>query len=165
NTQPFRFERLSFVHNGFVEAFRRTLRRTVCEGLDDAAYANIAGDTDSEHLFAMIVNAWLGHAEDDPERRLVSAMRLAVDQLRRFAKERSLVALLTLLVSDGERMVAVRASEAGKSPSLYVRSVEGSQATWFASEPTNFAQAGWEPVPDESIMVATSSGYQRFELR
>lgn len=163
NTQPFKFERLSFVHNGFVEAFRRTLRRTVCEGLDDAAYASIAGDTDSEHLFAMIVNAWLGQA-DEHERNLVSAVRGAVEQLRRFARERSLVALLTLLVSDGEHIIAVRASEAGKSPSLYVRRVEASQATWFASEPTNFGQAGWEPVPDESIVVASSSGYQRFEL-
>lgn len=164
NTQPFRFERLSFVHNGFVEGFRRTLRRAVCEDLDDAAYANIAGDTDSEHLFAMIVSAWLARADDAPELRLVRAVTAAVKRLRVLARERSLVLLLTMVVSDGERMVAVRASETGKSPSLYLRRAEASQATWLASEPTDFAQVGWEPVPDESGLVASLSGCRRFEL-
>lgn len=164
NTQPFKFETLSFVHNGFVDAFRRTLRREVCDGLDDAAYANIAGDTDSEHLFAMIVSAWLAEVADDPEQRLLSAVTRGVRKLRNLARERSLVALFTVLISDGERLVAVRASEAGKSPSLYVRHDGASQATWLASEPTDFAQSGWEPVPDESAIVATSSGYRRFEL-
>jgi glutamine amidotransferase len=164
NTQPFSFERLSFVHNGYVDAFRRTLRRTVCEDLGDAAYANIAGDTDSEHLFAMIVNAWLALPDDDPELRLVSAARSAVEKLRRLARERSLVLLVTLVVGDGERLVALRASEAGKSPSLYLRRVDAPQAVWLASEPTDFAQAGWEPVPDESGLVASLSGCRRFEL-
>ena len=164
NTQPFKFERLCFVHNGYVEAFRRTLRREICDGLGDTAYANVAGDTDSEHLFAMIVNAWLASADDDAERRLVSAVTSAVKELRTRARERALVALLTVLVSDGERLVAVRASHAGKSPSLYQRHVEASGAMWFASEPTDRTQTGWEPVPDASVVVASLTGCRRFEL-
>jgi glutamine amidotransferase len=162
NTQPFRYQTLSFVHNGYIEGFRRTLRRAVCERLTSSAYDNIAGDTDSEHLFALIVDAWLRGAlagepsgASAPRERLVTATREALGLMRSLARERSLKALFNVLVSDGQHLVAVRAGERAKSPSLYYkRSPE--RAIWFASEPLDAGD--WTPVADESVLSVDVAG-------
>ena len=158
NTQPFSFKSLSFVHNGYVEGFRQVLRRRVCESLSDEIYANVAGDTDSEHLFALIANHWLGAPERAPAERLVLAVRQALGQLRKLARQYSVPALLTLLVSDGDYLVAARGAENARSPSLYLKHVEPSRQTWFASEPLDTEGSSWVPVADDTLWIAHRSG-------
>src|SRR5262245_9567145 len=63
NTQPFAADGVLFVHNGFVEHFRNVVRRRLCGVLSDERYAAIAGTTDSEHLFALILEE-LGPSRD-----------------------------------------------------------------------------------------------------
>ena len=50
NTQPFRFRRWLFAHDGTVEAFERVKPKLVA-ALPDFLRRNIMGDTDSEHAF------------------------------------------------------------------------------------------------------------------
>ena len=157
NTQPFRFENLSFVHNGYVEGFRATLRRAVIQNLSDEVYRSVAGDTDSEYLFAMVAERWRRATTQDAEERLIEAARGSVLELKRLARERSLKALCTLVVCDGQRLVAVRAAQGARSPTLYVRKSESS-AIWFASEPLDASLSGWRAVRDESLVVAGSDG-------
>ena len=54
NTHPFRFGRLLFQHNGHIEGFSRVKRR-VTELLPDDLYAWVAGSTDSEYCFALLL--------------------------------------------------------------------------------------------------------------
>lgn len=161
NTQPFRFGELSFVHNGYLEQFRDSLRRDVCERLSDTAYQLLRGDTDSEHFFALVVDGWLSRATNEPLTRLIGAVQSAVQAIRVLVQERSLKALLTLVVSDGRHMVAARAAYHATSPSLYVRRDRGSAAIYFASEPLDPAQQDWQPVADGSIVSATLAGNVR----
>ena len=56
NCQPFTHQNLLFVHNGYIDDFRQTLYRPIRNNLNDFAYQRIEGTTDSEHIFALIVN-------------------------------------------------------------------------------------------------------------
>ncbi len=158
NTQPFGFENLSFLHNGYIERFRAELRREVCERLSDRVYERIAGDTDSEHFFALLSESWSGLAERPSEQRLVLAVRTAVRQVRELVSAKRLKALVTLLVSDGERMVAVRTAQGAKAPTLYARHQPLLKQTWFASEPLDADEQGWQVVEEHSMLMARIDG-------
>ncbi len=158
NTQPFSFGSLSFVHNGYVAGFRQALRRRVCERLSDELYGNVAGDTDSEHLFALIADRWQSASELPPAERLLLAVRQGVGELRTLARQVSTQALLTLLISDGESLVAARGAENARSPSLYAKHSKTAGQTWFASEPLDADASSWVPVADETLWIAHRNG-------
>ncbi|MBY0400888.1 class II glutamine amidotransferase [Myxococcota bacterium] len=56
NCHPFTYGSLSMMHNGDLGGFDG-LRRRLQAGLSDEAFELIAGSTDSEHLFALMVDA------------------------------------------------------------------------------------------------------------
>ena len=56
NCQPFVEQKISFVHNGYINNFRQTLYRPIRAYLNDYLYQNVHGTTDSEHIFALILN-------------------------------------------------------------------------------------------------------------
>jgi ergothioneine biosynthesis protein EgtC len=114
NTQPFTAESLSFLHNGYLRGFRERLMRPLREGLSDPTYAAVRGDTDSEHIFATLLEA---HRR---QRNLVSAVRDAVSHVLNLARQADTVALLTLMVADGSSLVGVRAATGAEPPTLYL---------------------------------------------
>ena len=63
NTQPFVSGALSVLHNGFVTDFKASLLRPIRKALDDESYAAIKGTTDSEHLFAWLLQHLRGAAD------------------------------------------------------------------------------------------------------
>src|SRR5436309_5727025 len=56
NVQPFARGRLAFAHNGFITDFRRGAQRALREGLGVEAYEAIEGSSDSEHIFALVID-------------------------------------------------------------------------------------------------------------
>jgi glutamine amidotransferase len=157
NTQPFRFQRLLFVHNGFIEGLDGRLRRELLGTLSDTAYGLIRGNTDSELVFARLVDAWLAGRTN--ERRLAVATASTVQLLSSLCDGAHRRALFTLLVSDGHELVAVRAASNDQAPSLYVRK---NHAAWIASEPLD-DEPGWEPIPERSLVVAQADAPHRIE--
>jgi len=60
NCHPFKYKNCLFMHNGSIEGFasiKRDLRRKLC----NEAYDWIMGQTDSEHLFALLIHNMLAH--------------------------------------------------------------------------------------------------------
>lgn len=66
NCHPFTHGALSMMHNGDLGGFDG-LRRRLLSGLSDEAFSLIAGATDSEHLFALMVDG-LRHETSEPDR-------------------------------------------------------------------------------------------------
>jgi ergothioneine biosynthesis protein EgtC len=56
NCQPFCFGQITAIHNGYIENFRQSLYRQIRDHLDDEFYTSIDGHTDSEHIFALLLN-------------------------------------------------------------------------------------------------------------
>ena len=115
NCHPFQWGKILFMHNGFIGDFAK-VRRALLAGLSDTAFEGIQGTTDTEHLFALLIDELI--KDPDPQDRLPRCLHRAV------RRALALVAThgggapsnLNLAVSDGERAVVCRYTDAPDRP-------------------------------------------------
>ncbi|MEG3436051.1 ergothioneine biosynthesis protein EgtC [Pannus brasiliensis CCIBt3594] len=146
--QPFTFDRLLFVHNGFIHNFRQTLYRRVRELLSDEIYRSIQGTTDSEHIFALILHEW----QNFPEHSLDLTLQSALHQLTELAKKASTYFSANTILSDGKQLVASRYSNRHPVPSLYWLRDDPNypDSVIIASEP--LFRGDWNSCPENSVI-------------
>ncbi|HLE85952.1 MAG TPA: class II glutamine amidotransferase [Thermoanaerobaculia bacterium] len=126
NTHPFSWGELAFMHNGELGCFQ-AIRRRLLDGLSEPAFDLIQGTTDSEHLFAAIVDRLLRAGRDStgsPVEALGEALSGAVEDALELGREMGAEepSYLNLALTDGRRLAACRFTdgELADSPSLYV---------------------------------------------
>jgi glutamine amidotransferase len=148
NCQPFESQRLLCIHNGRIVNFRQTLYRPLRDRLSDLAYDAIKGSTDSEHLFALMLN----ELQANPSASLEQALQAALLDLDELVKSHQVAASANMLVSDGHHLVASRFASDKQSPSLYWLRDDPAfpEAVIIASEPL-FA-GNWNSFPEQSII-------------
>lgn len=113
NCQPFTKNNIMFIHNGFIAHFRETLYRPIRNLLDDTYYKLIHGTTDSEHIFALIMQYF------DVENNLKIAVEKALDKLTDLAIEYKTDFSANIVISDGKNSVISRYATRKPVPSLY----------------------------------------------
>lgn len=125
NCHPFADGQLTFMHNGFLGGFS-SLKRKLQAGLTDDAFASIEGSTDSEHIFAVLLDQLRAIPEDgDPTERLARGLEASIAAVETLRRELTPDApsRLNLVACDGERAVVTRfASEGEPSNTLYFSS-------------------------------------------
>lgn len=148
NCQPFEYDRLLCIHNGLIENFRQTLYRPLRDRLGDVAYQSIKGNTDSEHLFALL----LDELQTLPSATLEQALHTALLQMDQLAKTSQVAASANMIVSDGKCLIASRFASDKKAPSLYWLRDDPTfpEAVIIASEP--LFESNWNSVPEQSII-------------
>jgi gamma-glutamyl hercynylcysteine S-oxide hydrolase len=142
NVQPFAHGRMAFVHNGFIEGFHRGPERALRDSLGREAYEGIEGSSDSEHIFALV--------RDSPG-PMHEAVRRGIERLEGLCEESGRKAVATVLVGDGEQLVAVRWARGYEPASLYGAPFAGGFC--FASEPLDEV-AHWRAIPPRQLAVA-----------
>jgi glutamine amidotransferase len=157
---PFTSGPYLFTHNGAIQDFRATAMRPLRDSLSDASYSGLLGVTDSETIFALLLDRLR-----DAKVRLGDAGALAeatietIRQVSSVCAKLGVYASLNVGVTDGEAMIFVRYSTEGPGNSLYF--VEDGEAfpnaVVIASERLD-ANAGWRQVPDQRLLVAASEG-------
>jgi ergothioneine biosynthesis protein EgtC len=160
NCQPFQAGTLMLIHNGFIEDFRQTLYRPIRQQLSDFAYRSIHGSTDSEHIFALLLDA-LGQGVSPmppavpglgaPIGDLPTALRQTLDTLTHLGHKYQTDFSANLVVSDGTQLVASRFSSRSPVPSLYWLQTE--KSVMIASEP--FFAGDWQALPDRSLLTVS----------
>jgi gamma-glutamyl hercynylcysteine S-oxide hydrolase len=146
STAPFTDGSWLFSHNGVVPDFNNGVGRALRREVSDGRVHGIAGPTDSELLFALVLDRL--DAGASPADALVSVVALVEEHAR---------ARLNLLITDGERIAATACRN-----SLFV--LDGRQlagAVVVASEPYN-DDGGWEEVNDDSVV---EFGDDKLEIR
>ncbi|MFC6638198.1 class II glutamine amidotransferase [Sulfitobacter sp. JBTF-M27] len=105
NTHPFHHGRWIFAHNGTVPNFD-DVRFRLLEHMDPLHRSEIAGTTDSEHVFRYLLSLFLRH----PERGLLETVRMGLAQVVAWAREVDPEARvgLNIVLTDGENMVGSR---------------------------------------------------------
>ncbi len=173
NCHPFRYGRWLFVHNGEIheiERFRRELLMRVAPEL----FNNIQGTTDSELFFHLALTFGL---EEDPLRGLALAAGFVEETGRQHGVPESL--WMTIGLSDGKRIFAVRYASDGKAPTLYhSRDAEDiyrlrprlakeltRDARIIVSEPIGTLAAAWVMVPQGTAMIFESGESQRLPFQ
>ncbi|MDZ8227281.1 ergothioneine biosynthesis protein EgtC [Nostoc sp. ChiVER01] len=115
NCQPFRSGKLLFVHNGEISNFQQTLYRPIRDSLSDSTYRLIKGMTDSEHIFALLVEMW----QSSPDSTVFSALRATVQKLTELASKYDTSFSTNIIVTDGQAIAAVRYAYRTQAPTLY----------------------------------------------
>lgn len=149
NCQPFSYQNLLFIHNGYIDDFRQTLYRPIRNNLNDFVYQRIEGTTDSEHIFALIVN----ELEENHGISLKQALYNAVGKLKTLSQPNNIGFSANIVLSNGKELTACRYSNREISPTLYYIKENipySSNAVMIASEPM-FA-GDWLSFPDHSII-------------
>lgn len=158
NTQPFVWGDWAFAHNGYVRHFRPVAERRMREGLRDEAYAVLGGTSDSQHLFAHLIQE--RRPDDPPSTALVDALRRCLGTVSTLLTELDVPALLNVTVTDGARLVAARHAVGDAAPSLYLLENDRG-AHLIASEPT-FEDPGWRPLREGEVVQVDAGGAARF---
>ncbi|MBW3667947.1 MAG: ergothioneine biosynthesis protein EgtC [Actinobacteria bacterium] len=137
---PFTYGPWLFSHNGTVERFLEGVGVALRREVSDAHLGVIEGATDSEVLFAMVLDrladgASPGDALDDVVTTVCAHT----------------TARLNLLLSDGVRVAATTFGN-----SLFVR--QSQDSLLIVSEPHDDSDDGWERIDDNRVVEATVGG-------
>lgn len=144
NCQPFTHENLLFIHNGAINNFRQSLYRPIRDSLDDDTYQGIDGTTDSEHIFALLLDEL--KVNDSLEKAVANVLM----QLKKLAADLSFSA--NLVVSNGKQIVASRYAHNTSSPTLYWLRDDPiyPDAVIVASEP--LFDGNWNSFPERTVI-------------
>ena len=149
NCQPFTHENFVFIHNGYVEDFRNTLYRSIRSNLNESTYKGINGTTDSEHIFALIIN----QLQNNSQLTLQQALAKALVQLTELTKTAKSCFSANIIISDGQKLVASRYAYEQNPPTLYwLRdAADYPDGVIVASEP--LFEGNWKSCPTDSIIT------------
>jgi glutamine amidotransferase len=144
------------MHNGFIEKARDGLLRKIREALRDEYYRLIRGSTDSEHIFALILNFL--HGQEPTPQAYATAIRHTVAQLLDWTRGQAVHMGLNLVLSDGVHVVALRFANTSPAPSLYYvdNGADFSDAVVIASEKLS-ADPAWKTVPESHIVICRNA--------
>ncbi len=128
NCHPFQYKNLLMAHNGGVENFS-LIKRLLREPLTDELYNWIKGQTDSEHIFAYLVNyLYKNHKEITPD-AVADAFEHTFTHINHLMKKVGIAdaAYLNMAITNGKFMVATRYVSDPKEEALTLYHSEGSR--------------------------------------
>jgi predicted glutamine amidotransferase len=163
NCHPFRHGPWLFVHNGAIDRYHE-IRRELLLAVDPSLFEVIEGSTDSELMFALALTFGL---MDDPLPALERMAGFVEETGHAHGIEHPLQ--MTLGVSDGHRLYAIRYSSLGESRTLFssadahtLRSLHpenpvlqqlGAEDRAIVSEPLGDLPGMWIEVPEATAIV------------
>jgi predicted glutamine amidotransferase len=161
NCHPFKHGRWLFVHNGVIAGFHQ-MRRELLLAVDPELFDGIEGSTDSEVLFHLALTFGL---EEDPLGGLERAVGLVEATGRDHGIEHPVQ--MTIGISNGERLWAVRYSTEGHSRTLFISQEAsalralgnerlerlGDEDRAIVSEPLGNLEGVWLEVPESSAVI------------
>jgi glutamine amidotransferase len=130
NCHPFQYRNLLMMHNGGVENFS-AIKRQIREPLSDEFYNWIKGQTDSEHLFALLLDYLFKHTTAITTDAVIYAFEKTFSHLNELMKHYGIheAAYLNMVVTNGLFVVATR----------YVTDAKETPLTLYHSEAAHYA--------------------------
>lgn len=128
NCHPFQYKSLLMAHNGGVEDFGK-IKRLIREPLSDELYNWIKGQTDSEHIFAFLLNElFKNHKIVSPD-AIVASFEHTFTELKKLMRDHGITepAYLNMVVTNGLFLVATRYCTDPKEEPLTLYHSEGSR--------------------------------------
>ncbi|HVF00344.1 MAG TPA: ergothioneine biosynthesis protein EgtC [Rubrobacteraceae bacterium] len=157
---PFSSGHYLFAHNGAIKDFRKTAMRPLRDLLSDESYSGLLGVTDSETVFALLLDRLRGaKARTGDAETLAEAAAETVRHVSDLCTRLGVYASLNIGVTDGRAMAFTRYSTEGPGNSLYLMEIGGASpnAVIIASERLD-RDPGWQPAPDRSVLVVGPEG-------
>lgn len=126
NCHPFQYKNLLMMHNGGVEQFSK-IKRKIREPLTDELYNWIKGQTDSEHIFALLLHHLQSNGSEVTTESVIQAFEKTFEKLKMMMAENGIqeAAYLNMLVTNGVFFVATRYTTDPKEEPLTLYHSEG----------------------------------------
>lgn len=153
NCHPFQYRHMLMMHNGGVENFSR-IKRNLREPLSDHLYNWIKGQTDSEHLFAYLLNHLLGEkAAEITAEEVMTAFERTFTDLKVIMKKEGIhePAYLNMVVTNGSFIVGTRYTTDPSCEPLTLYHSEG--ARYVVEDGKSFLMA---PSDDDQAVLVVS---------
>ena len=160
NCHPFSHQKWLFVHNGLINNYTK-LHRELAFAISPDLFPLIEGTTDSELMFLLSLSVGM---ENDVKSG-VARMAGLVEHIAK-SHEVDNALQMTLGISDGESLSAVRYSTEGSSRSLFYSAIRDAtkeiapeagrfsrNARAIVSEPLDHLAAEWVAVPEASFLT------------
>ena len=126
NCHPFNYKNLLMAHNGGVEEFGK-IKRFLREPLTNELYNWIKGQTDSEHIFALLLNNLFKNSSSVNPEAVADAFEKTFQMLKALMKKYGIIepAYLNMVVTNGLFIVATRYVSDPKEEPLTMYHSEG----------------------------------------
>ncbi len=150
NCHPFAYKQYAFVHNGTIRNFDH-YKRDFIQALDEDLFLKISGNTDSEHLFFLIMN-FIKHGNS-----LEIAVKKAIAWVVNAQKNRDDFSKINIAITDGNTLIATRFSSKGEKPlSLHYNTQFFGKnkipSLVLSSEALDDENDSWEDIPPNSYL-------------
>ncbi len=162
NCHPFNYQKWLFVHNGEIDDFGK-LHRDLAFAVSPELFPFITGSTDSELMFLLALTFGM---EGDVHAGVSRMAGFVEHTAAQHGIENALQ--MTLGISNGESLYAVRYSTVGESRSLFHSASRDAtkeiapaagrfsrDARAIVSEPLSNLEEDWIPVPEASFLTIT----------
>ena len=128
NCHPFQYKNLLMAHNGGVEEFNK-IKRKLRAPLNDEMYTWIKGQTDSEHIFAYLVNTLITQHKSIGVDEVVDSFEKTFKFIKKLITEAGIqdAAYLNMVFTNGIFIVATRWCSDPNEESLTLYHSEGSR--------------------------------------
>ncbi len=181
NCHPFVHGKITYMHNGMVQGFRK-IRRMLLRELKDEAYDAVHGATDSEHMFGLFLNNLKDPSGPVTTQEMVEALYGMFDDLNRLMIEGNVQehSYLNLVISNGKSIIATRYTTnprvqpaslyymfgkeyVATDERCYMLADEGKhEAVVIASEPFTSIKSDWIKVSRNSMIIVDDDMSIRF---
>lgn len=130
NCHPFQYRNLLMMHNGGVENFS-LIKRQIREPLSDEFYNWIKGQTDSEHIFALLLHYLFKETSAVTPESVIHAFEKTFQHLNKLMNQYGIheAAYLNMVITNGLFVVGTR----------YVSDPKETALTLYHSEATHYA--------------------------
>ena len=174
NCHPFQYQQFLWMHNGGIAEFGK-IKRQLREMLSDETYNLIQGTTDSEHVFALLIENLLPRLPDYTPSDLCNALAETIETIQTLCRKSDISdpCRLNFGLTDGRTVIATKfVTDPGEQPhTLYVAEGERfenqdgvyvmtaakdlPEAIIIASEPVTIERSYWKPVPVNHCVMVT----------
>ena len=147
NCHPFGYDNMSFAHNGIIHGFNH-IKRALLNKLDDTLFCAIKGQTDSEHIFYLILHYLKQY--NVLEKAILSTIQTIMD-LQQDHPSTHYIKFNTIF-TDGNTLIATRfTSKDKKNLSMYYYLDHNNVI--IASEKLTGVGYTWKAVPSNHILI------------
>lgn len=139
------------MHNGTIRHFEK-IRRSLLNVLKEELFYQIKAQTDSEHLFFLIMHFLFDDIEQNLEQAVLKAFEWVVDN--QYQEDEAHLSKLNIIITDGNKIIATRfASKNNEAIPLYYN-IERDDSIIIASEAlSNIESEMCQLLPQNSYLV------------
>jgi ergothioneine biosynthesis protein EgtC len=176
NCHPFSYGPFLGMHNGGIGGFEG-IKREMRRSLPDEIYNWLRGQTDSEHFFAAFLQRMAKKKDAHNSKDIVDALRDTLAYVESLQKKKGVeeFSYINFVVSDGQRVVAMRYTTDKEEEALSLYYSEGSRyvcegdvcrmikadpkdhSVLIVSEKLTDLRQDWKKVPPNHVVVVHSN--------